>query len=552
MLDRGRQHDVGVRERRTSVTGDDDHVGGVEGLARADHVEDVAEQASAQHQNRGLLTGTNGVQLGQCVAPDAFCVIAASGAKLRSESHVERAHHVRATKGRKERGPWELRRQESYRVLDDLGRLREIRSTDHEDHALAVVADELACIVEFALTEDDAQRERAVTERLGDEMCLPWSNRQRDARDRAQGAGAECQFNDRTLVAHGALTQTKKENRKFFAKVAGQRHDDASLRGLVDRRARERLDEGSVKTIAVLGVDVVGAQHAAQHPLPREGTLIGQGRPANGAESVGRRRGPSQQFGRLTERFAPTHRDEVAVSPNERFGDARRRVQRVRRLLVAVNRFQREAALVTQPPVIHRLAVDAQHARQSIARGLHRDTTAHGTRRAGALDLFQVPRSRVEAIGLGGQRADRADLHRVAREDRVEGLGRRGRHLDEVTATGKGDLGVTGHVGGEPRAARALDAPLAVQQNQRTDLDGLHEVTLLLDEARLSRAVRQRLVLQRALAALVTDRAVERVIREQEFENTILGLLDLFGVSDDVHAVVDLQVTGGLQGRAAR
>jgi hypothetical protein len=76
--------------------------------------------------------------------------------------------------------------------------------------------------------------------------------------------------------------------------------------------------------------------------------------------------------------------------------------------------------------------------------------------------LLQVPWSRVEAIRLGGQGAHGTDLYGVAGKDRVERLGGRRRDFDEITATGEGDLGIAGDIGGEPRAARALDAPFAV------------------------------------------------------------------------------------------
>ena len=347
-------------------------------------------------------------------------------------------------------------------------------------------------------------------------MRLPRSNGQRHLGDRAQGAGTEGQLDDRTLVAHGALAKTEEENREFFAEVAAQRDDDARVRGFVDRRAREGLHQRGVQAVAVLGVDVLGAQHAAQESFPRKCALVGQCRSADGAETVFIRCGTTQQFGGLRERFAPTDLDEGSVSSDHRFGDPRRRIQRVGGVLIAVDRLEREASLVAEPSVVHRLAVDAQDAREAITGGLHRDATPHGARRAGALDLFQVPGSRVETIRLGGQCTHRTDLDGITREDRVEGLRRRGRDLDEVATTGKGDLRVTRHVGGEPRAARALNAAFAVQQDQRTDFDGLDEVALLLDEARLAGAVCERLVLQRALAAFVTDRTVEWVIGEQE------------------------------------
>ena len=62
----------------------------------------------------------------------------------------------------------------------------------------------------------------------------------------------------------------------------------------------------------------------------------------------------------------------------------------------------------------------------------------------------------------------------------------------------------------------------------------------------------ERLVLQWTLAALVADRAVERVVGEQELEDAVLGLLHLLRVGDDVHAVVHLDVAGRLQRRAPR
>ena len=54
---------------------------------------------------------------------------------------------------------------------------------------------------------------------------------------------------------------------------------------------------------------------------------------------------------------------------------------------------------------------------------------------------------------------------------------------------------------------------------------GLAQVPLLLVEAALPRAMRDRLVLERALAALVAYRAVERVVQEQVLDDALLGLL---------------------------
>ena len=125
-------------------------------------------------------------------------------------------------------------------------------------------------------------------------------------------------------------------------------------------------------------------------------------------------------------------------------------------------------------------------------------------------------------------------------------------HLDAVAPAGEVDLGLAGHVGGEAGAAGALNAALAVEQDQVRNGDGLLEVALLFDEAALARAVGQRLVLQRALAALVADRAVERVVGQQELEHAVLGLLDLLRGGVDDHALAGLDEAGRLQRGAAR
>ena len=104
----------------------------------------------------------------------------------------------------------------------------------------------------------------------------------------------------------------------------------------------------------------------------------------------------------------------------------------------------------------------------------------------------------------------------------------------------------------EAGAAAALDAALAVEEHELGDGDGLLEVALLLDEAGLSRTVDQGLVLQRALAALVADRAVERVVGEQQLKDAVLGLLHLLGLGDDDHAVAHPDEAGRSQGGAPR
>jgi len=100
-------------------------------------------------------------------------------------------------------------------VLDDLGRFRDVGPSDHEDDALAAVANELARVVELLCVKTTswaACRHRALG-RPGE--LLPDEPVAKSARPNP-GAGAEVQFHDRALEPDGALTQSEEENRKLF------------------------------------------------------------------------------------------------------------------------------------------------------------------------------------------------------------------------------------------------------------------------------------------------------------------------------------------------
>ena len=200
-----------------------------------------------------------------------------------------------------------------------------------------------------------------------------------------------------------------------------------------------------------------------------------------------------------------------------------------------MGRLEVEAAAVAQPAPVDRVGVDAEVAHELVARRLHDGAAADAARRARALDLLEVPRPGLEAVRRRGQRADRADLHRVAGEVRRERLVRERHHLGLVAALHEADQRVAGDLVGEAGAAVAQDAALAVEQHEVADRDRLLEVALLLDVAALARAVAERLVLQRALAALVAHRAVQRVVGEQQLEDALLGPLRRRRLGVDLH-----------------
>ena len=90
----------------------------------------------------------------------------------------------------------------------------------------------------------------------------------------------------------------------------------------------------------------------------------------------------------------------------------------------------------------------------------------------------------------------------------------------------------SGHFRREPHAARAVNAAGHDRLDQRTDILVLDRALVLLVARRVD-AEGHRLILQIAFAALVADRAIERMVDEQEFHHAFAGLLHHRRVGED-------------------
>ena len=77
----------------------------------------------------------------------------------------------------------------------------------------------------------------------------------------------------------------------------------------------------------------------------------------------------------------------------------------------------------------------------------------------------------------------------------------------------------------DANAAVAQDAARGIEKDYWRPLL-LVDMQLLFHEAAFARAVAEHHVLQLAFAALIAHRAIQRMIREQEFERSLAGLTD--------------------------
>src|ERR1700722_2589088 len=109
---------------------------------------------------------------------------------------------------------------------------------------------------------------------------------------------------------------------------------------------------------------------------------------------------------------------------------------------------------------------------------------------------------------------------------------------------GGAEVGHADYFGDEANAARAVDATRHDRLHQRTEILVLHRA-FVFRVARVIHAVAHCLVLQIALAALVADRAIERMVDQQEFHHAAAPVAHHGRVSVHHHAVGDRVGAGG-------
>ena len=192
--------------------------------------------------------------------------------------------------------------------------------------------------------------------------------------------------------------------------------------------------------------------------------------------------------------------------------------------VVGLHLLVEHAAGIGEPGGVHRVVAAR---RDAVEHALTtRDGGVHADRGLGvdARRLLEEPHAHLEAEVRRGQRADRADVHRVERVIVLELLARVARERAVAAAVHEAEHVVLRDLLAEANAARTEDAALVIERDTRPELGALGLHVLLLDEARVAAAVGGGVLLELALAGLVADRAVERVVDEEELGDTLAGL----------------------------
>jgi len=171
---------------------------------------------------------------------------------------------------------------------------------------------------------------------------------------------------------------------------------------------------------------------------------------------------------------------------------------------------------------------------------------------ADALPGLEEPDARLEAKVLTRQRADRADVLGHQRVLVVE-LAARGQNDFVLVATlAHVENVVFGNLVANSNAACAHDAALGVVDDRRAEANAFRLVDRLGELALRGTLMLVVVVLELALAGLIADRAIDRMIEEQELLHRRLGGLHLVVGGRNNHVLSGGELTCGLKLRLGR
>ena len=327
-----------------------------------------------------------------------------------------------------------------------------------------------------------------------------------------------------------------REHRHFAAQV---RTDDQQRFERIDLRdAPAERGHGGIGDVAGeihLAQTVVHVQRAQARGQLREQCVFldGARRTGEHAETLRRCRGKS--VSRRLQRRRPVGFLPAAIA-RAHHGH----LQAIR----AVDALVAEAVAIGDPALVDRFVLARHHAHEPPTQHVPVEVGAEAVVRRDQRVLRHFPRPRAVAERLAVERADRTQVDDVARQLVVDALLDVGADLAVLATVVGAEFLHARDVLPEAHAARAVDAARHVGGDEWTDVLVLdHALALVV--ARNVAAIAHGQILQLAFAALIADRAVERMIDQQEFHHRLLRSDGLRGTRVDDHALGHRRGAGG-------
>ena len=286
-------------------------------------------------------------------------------------------------------------------------------------------------------------------------------------------------------------------------------------------------------------VQVVRADRQAHELLEDVQVLVGaagRDEPANGFGAV-RQLQLRQPLGERGEHLVPRGGVQLAV---------RLTVQRTREPVLVGGVLVAEEAPRAQVAVVAAFPVCRHDLDDFLVAGLEDQCAPVAAVAAGGVRPLHHPGAELVHREPARDRAHRADLHAAPAELAVQLVSREVHDLGHRAPAGVAQRLDVHDLVAVPHAAQAGDAAVHLLLDQRAEeLFLIHALGVAEDAGGGRVLVRE--VLEVAASALVADRAVERVVRQDEFQHGLVGFVHDRRVGPDHHALGAHRATGGLQ-----
>ena len=194
-----------------------------------------------------------------------------------------------------------------------------------------------------------------------------------------------------------------------------------------------------------------------------------------------------------------------------------------------------KSVTIRHPGRIHLVVFARRDAENFIATGPDRGVAAGAAVEIDALGFLEEPDTHLEAEVIGSQGSHRTNVGGVEGVVIIKATSGVDRHGSVSATLGESEDGFFGHFFHKADAAAAHNTAFVVEADVFANVDVLGLLDLGFLETGLAATVFHRKLLELAFAGLVADRAVERVVDEEEFHDALAGGLDELAGGADSH-----------------
>src|SRR6185436_4704670 len=262
-------------------------------------------------------------------------------------------------------------------------------------------------------------------------------------------------------------------------------------------------------------VEVIGADRQPHELLEQIELFVGTtagNQPAEGLRAM-RQLEPVGLSGHKLQRLLPCRFDQHTVPSDQRMGHSVGMARRMKSKIAP----RAEVAVVPAP------AMGAVYLDQLLVLGLNCNLATVAAEHADRVGALEHPRTVFVHRKAAGDGADGADLYAATAEFAVQGVGAKGLDLRHRASSDRCEGLHVHHFVAVADATQTLHATVHLCFDQRTKIF-LLENTLGLGKS-AGRGVLMGEVLEVASSTLVADRAIQRMIRQNEFEYRLMGVV---------------------------